>query len=141
MSLERFCRKFMIEVRPEATVREAAEKMKNHHVGAVVVTPSEHGKPVGILTDRDIVCRVVGDGLDPDRTAISQVMSQDPTVLHVDDSIDDALVTMRKQGIRRAPILDPEGALAGSVSLDDLVVMLSAELNQTAGVVRNNRGP
>lgn len=141
MSLERFCRKPMIDVRPDQTVLEAADRMRAGHVGAVVVTNAEHGQPLGILTDRDIVCRVVSPGLDPAATTVRQVMSGAPVVMRAGDSIDQALHEMREKGVRRLPIVDEAGNLTGAVSLDDLVVLLSAELLQTAGVVRENRGP
>lgn len=141
MSLERFCRKPLIDVRPDHTALDAAQRMKSGHVGAVVVTDEEGGRPVGVLTDRDIVCRVVGAGLDPATTAVKQVMSSAPIVARVSDNIDDAVVQMRRAGVRRLPIVDEQGRLAGAVTLDDLVVLLSAELGQAAAAVRANRGP
>lgn len=141
MSLERFCRKPVIDVRPDQTVFEAAQRMRSGHVGSVFVTDEEGGRPVGVLTDRDIVVRVVGVGLDPTTTAVGDVMTPSPITLRTDESIDVALFRMRKKGIRRLPIVDRQGKLAGTVSLDDLLVLLSAELGQTAAVVRDNSGP
>ena len=141
MSLERFCRKSLIDVRPDQTVLEAAQRMRSGHVGSVFVTDDEGGRPVGVLTDRDIVVRVVGPGLDPATTAVGSVMTPSPVTLRADETIDTALFRMRERGVRRLPIVDERGRLAGTVSLDDLLVLLSAELGQTAAVVRDNRGP
>lgn len=141
MSLERFCRKPLIDVRPDQTVLEAAQRMRSGHVGSVFVTDQEGGRPLGVLTDRDIVVRVVGAGLDPAATSVRDVMTPSPTTLRADESIDQALFRMREKGVRRLPIVDGRGKLTGTVSLDDLLVLLSAELGQTAAVVRDNRGP
>ena len=141
MSLDRFCRKPVIDIRPDQTVFEAAQRMRSRHVGSVFVTDEEGGRPVGVLTDRDIVVRVVGAGLDPTTTAVGDVMTPSPITLRADESIDVALFRMREKGIRRLPIVDRQWKLVGTVSLDDLLVLLSAELGQTAAVVRDNSGP
>lgn len=130
----------MATVQPNASVVEAAEQMRQHHVGTVVVT-EDGGKPLGILTDRDIACRVVAERRDVASTPVYKVMSRDLVVARVDDLIEQASLTMRKDGVRRLPIVNAEGRLVGLVALDDLLVLLSAELSQTAAVVRANKGP
>lgn len=125
---------------PAESVQAAAEKMTQQHVGALVIV-DESGRPVGILTDRDIICRVLSEGLNPATTPIQAVMSTNPVVAHVGDLIESAAFTMRRQGVRRLPIVNESGAAIGLVSLDDLLVLLAAELSQTAAAVRTNRGP
>lgn len=121
-------------------VQEVAEKMRQQHVGAIVIT-GDGGRPTGILTDRDIVCRVIAERRDPAATAVREVMTRDPLVARVDQLIEQAALIMRQEGVRRLPIVDAEGRLVGLLALDDLLVMLSAELSQTAAVVRVNKGP
>ncbi len=140
MSLERFCRKPLVTVRPQQSVKDAATQMREKHVGAVLVVDAQ-SRPEGMLTDRDLVCRVVAAGLDPARTPVGEVMSVGPAVIRSSQLIDEAAVQMRELGVRRLPVVDDDGHAVGLVSLDDLVVMLSAELGQTAGVIRTNRGP
>jgi CBS domain-containing protein len=140
MPLERFCRKSVVTCPPGEVVSKTAEKMKMGHVGAVVVVDAKHA-PIGILTDRDVACGVVAAHLNPDSTPVSEVMSGPVETLPMTASLDVALFAMREHGVRRLPIVDDEGAVRGLVSLDDLLVLLSAELNQTAKAVRSNRGP
>ncbi|NMO20181.1 CBS domain-containing protein [Pyxidicoccus fallax] len=140
MSLARFCRKPVAIIQPMQSVAEAAEAMRDRHVGALVVV-GEDLRPVGLLTDRDIVTRVVAGRKDPTAVAISEVMSPELIVARVEDSIDKTLFTVRQHGVRRLPIVDEQGRVVGLVSLDDLWVLLSAELDQTAAAVRDNQGP
>lgn len=140
MSLARFCRKTIAVIQPSQSIAEAAETMRDQHVGALVVV-EEDLRPVGMLTDRDIVTRVVAERGDASFVAVSNVMTPKPAVARVDDSLDRTLFTMRERGVRRLPIIDEQGRVAGLVSLDDVLVLLSAELDQTAAAVRENQGP
>ncbi len=139
MSLERFCRKPVVTVEPTNTVLEAVHKMREHHVGSVVVTSK--GAPVGMLTDRDIVLRLVLEEKDPRATPVKDVMSTSVVYVRADDQIDQAVHRIRESGVRRMPILGPSGQVAGMVTLDDLVVLFSAELGEATAAVRSNRGP
>lgn len=140
MSLARFCRKTVAIIQPTQSVAEAAEAMRDRHVGALVVVDNDL-RPVGMLTDRDIVTRVVAGRKDPAALSIGESMSPGPTVAHVDDTLDRTLFTLREQGVRRLPIVDGQGRVVGLVSLDDVLVLLSGELGQTAAAVRENQGP
>lgn len=139
MSLERFCRKSIVTVPPHQTVQDAARKMRDHHVGAIVVV--EKDRAVGILTDRDITLRAIAEGRDPKTTPVGEVMSRDLKVLRTDDKIDDALSSIRAAGVRRLPIVDAAGKPIGMVTLDDLIVLFAGELGAAAGAVKENRGP
>ena len=140
MSLERFCRKEVATIGTNDTVVGAARKMQEKHVGAVVVIDAG-ARPVGMLTDRDIACRVIAEGRDPAATRVDAVMSRELATVRRDGTIDEVAFAMRKQGVRRLPIVDPEGKLAGLVAFDDVVVLLSAELGETVAALRHNRGP
>ena len=138
MSLARFCRKPVINALPNDAVEDVARKMRDRHVGAVVIV-DETLKPVGIVTDRDLVCRVLSEGRQA--VAVREVMSPDPELLTTEDALDSALFKMRDLGVRRMPIVNERKQLVGMVSLDDLLVLLSSELGKTADAVRDNRGP
>jgi len=139
MSLERFCRKQLVTLRPEEPLQKAAELMRERHVGSVIVVDGE-GRPLGLVTDRDLVCRAMAMRLDP-ATAVKQVMSAGLAVAKKTALIDEVALHMRQAGVRRMPIVDEHGRAAGMVTLDDLLVMLTGELVQTATVIRSNRGP
>jgi len=139
MSLERFCRKPVVTVLPNQTVHDVALKMRGHHVGAVVVV--EEDRPVGIVTDRDIVLRVILEARDPETTPVRHIMSRDLALVRDDEKIDDAVRSIREAGVRRLPIVDAKGKVVGMVTLDDLVVLIAGELSVAAGAVQANRGP
>ena len=139
MSLERFCRKPVVTVLPKQTVHDAALRMRDQHVGAVVVVQEE--RPVGILTDRDIVLRVLLENRDPGTTTLEDVMSRNVTFVRSDDKIDTAISAIREACVRRLPIVDANGVAVGMMTLDDLFVLVAGELNLAAEAVRGNRGP
>jgi CBS domain-containing protein len=114
--------------------------MREKHVGALVVV-DRGGRPVGMLTDRDVVCRVVAEAREPAGTSVDAAMSRDLVTVRREGNIDQAAFSMRKHGVRRVPILDADDRLAGLVAFDDLVVLLSAELGETVAALRQNRGP
>lgn len=140
MSLERFCRKEVATIRSRDTVVNAAREMKEKHVGVIVVVDGS-GQPVGMLTDRDIACRVVAEARDPDKATVESVMSRDLVTVGRDQTIDAVAFSLRKHGVRRLPIVEADGRLAGLVAFDDLVVLLSAELGSTVAALQQNRGP
>jgi CBS domain-containing protein len=138
MSLERFCRKPVVTMEPKQSIRDAAVKMREQHVGAILIV--EGDRAIGIVTDRDIVLRVVADGRDI-QGPVRDIMSRSVQVVHDDDKIDDAVNAIRGAGVRRVPIVDARGKPVGMVTLDDLVVLMAGELSTAAGAVRSNRGP
>ena len=140
MSLERFCRKTLATLRPDQSVQEAAQLMHQQHVGAVVVVDDE-GRPTGLLTDRDIVCRVVTKGHTPGDTPVSRVLSAPVDLCKASQRLDEALFLMQQRCVRRLPLVDEAGKLCGLVSLDDLVVLVAGELLLVADAVRLNKGP
>ena len=98
-------------VRPEDSAAQAATLMKQKDCGSLPVV-SKDGKLVGIVTDRDIVIRVVAAGKDPKSTPISAVMSADPVTLSPDASDDDAEKLMAQSQVRRLPVVEG-GKLVG----------------------------
>jgi CBS domain-containing protein len=102
-----------------ATVRHAAQAMRDDDVGAIIVL--EGGDLHGIVTDRDIAVRVVAEGLDPATTSVSDVCSRNPTAIESDAPIDDAVRLMREQALRRLPVTEG-GRPVGIVALGDLAV-------------------
>jgi CBS domain-containing protein len=111
----------------EATAREAADLMRERHVGAALVV--EGGHLVGIVTERDIVYRMVAAGADPDATRIAGIMTANPETLRPDDSAMDALDKMRAGRYRHLPVLDG-GDLVGMVSIRDLYEAVRASLEE-----------
>ncbi|HLL13403.1 MAG TPA: CBS domain-containing protein [Rubrivivax sp.] len=136
MRVADFCTTSTIVCSPATTVASAAQMMRDHHVGDLVVADDSGGavKPVGILTDRDIVVAVIAQGLDPRAILAGDVMSAQ--LLTVPGQADpfEAIATMRFKGVSRLPVVDEEGNLAGIVSSADLLAYLTREMAALAGV-------
>lgn len=135
MSLQRFERE-VVTVGLEAPVIVAAQRMRDRRVGCVVV--SREGRPVGILTDRDLALRVVAAGRDAERTTVSQVVTFEAVSLLNTDTIETALGRMREFGVRRLPIVDEAGVITGIVTADDLLPLLAHELLALGNGIEDN---
>jgi CBS domain-containing protein len=104
------------------TVADAAKKLKESDIGALLVTDGDELK--GIVTDRDIVVGAVAEGKDPDDAKVEDVASTgDVTTVEPDSSLDDAVKQMRDADVRRLPVVE-DGKPVGIVSLGDLAIAL-----------------
>lgn len=110
----------LITVSPDESCTDAATKMKEADVGDVLVVDGDQF--VGILTDRDIVVRVVGEHLDPGSTSIGDVATTDVFTLHPEDGVEKAIEYMRDHAVRRIPVLDGDGQVKAIVSIGDLAI-------------------
>jgi CBS domain-containing protein len=117
----------------EATARDAADAMRARAAGSVVVL--KEGEPVGILTDRDLLTRVIADGKDAAATAIADVMSQPLRVADPEDPLERVVELMSARGIRRVPVVR-DGELVGMVALDDVLAEVADELHDLAEGMR-----
>lgn len=106
-------------VTAQMQVREAARLMDEEDVGSLPVV-DEGERLIGILTDRDVAVRVVGRGLNPDTTVVSDVASTDVAVLTPDHDLDDALRLMAREQVRRVPIVVRENQLVGIIAQADV---------------------
>jgi CBS domain-containing protein len=109
---------YLETIAPTTTVKECARKMDQSGVGALPVW--ENGKPVGVVTDRDICCRVVGAAKDPAETPARDIMTKDVTCCFEDQDCTEAAQLMKNKGVRRLTVLDRKQAMVGVLSVDDL---------------------
>ena len=107
-------------VSPEDSIQNAARIMRDLDTGVVPVV--ENGRPVGLVTDRDIVVRAVAEGRDPKTTKVRDAMTADVSYCYDDQDTEEAAELMEQQQIRRLPIVDREKRLVGIVSIGDLAV-------------------
>ena len=137
MRVGEFCNRDVVIVDKDAQVLEAAQLMRAHHVGDLVVIEERDGKriPVGIITDRDIVVEVVAKNIALDAVSIGDVMSFELTTAGEDDDIFDTVKLMRTKGVRRVPVVDKQGALAGILAVDDLLGLLEEFVGDVTGVI------
>jgi len=105
------------------TAQRAAQILRNQHVGALPVIRDHSSRQlIGMITDRDLCCSVVADGLDPKSTAIEKYISTDIVACRDDDSLDKCEQAMQEHQIRRVPVIDEEGRCIGIVSQADLAL-------------------
>lgn len=123
------CNRDVIVLERNDTVLEAAKLMRQHHIGDVVVIEKKHEKfkPIGIVTDRDLVVEIVAPGLDPNVITVGDIML--PNLFTIDENagVFDAIKLMTSKGVRRLPVLGKDGTLTGIVTLDDLFLMMASE--------------
>lgn len=120
----------------DETVLAAARRMREARVGCIVVV--RDGRPMGMLTDRDLVLRVVAEGLDPAATPVSKVATYEATTLSRHDGFETAVRLMKQHGVRRLPIVDDEGRVCGIVTADDLIGLLGSELALLGEAIEGN---
>lgn len=133
MHVGRICTKETIAVGPDDPISLVAQQMRENHVGAVVV--HEDGRPIGIVTDRDITLR--GGGLREvlADVKVREVMSRNVVTASPADDVLDVLERMREHGVRRMPVLNEAGLLAGMVTLDDILLHVARSMKHVADVV------
>lgn len=142
MKVGELCSPDVVVAEADASLREAALLMRNKHVGAVVVVERRQGisRPVGILTDRDIVVAVIAvPGARPEGIRVGDAMSQRLALAHEDDGVFEAIRIMRDRAVRRLPVVARDGGLRGIVTLDDLLSVVSTELANLAEALRWER--
>ena len=104
---------------PTTTLDEVAKLMAHNDCGEIpVVDTAEH--PIGVITDRDIVCRVVAEGKNPMAYTVEDYMSQPVVTVRDDAPLDEVVVTMEKHQIRRIPVVDDSGRCAGIIAQADV---------------------
>jgi CBS domain-containing protein len=130
MRLIDICSPHVAVTYPEQPLAQAAVTLRDRPVGALVVVDSLDPlrRPVGILTDRDVVRGQLAKGADLYCLVVRDVMTEKPLTLRSTQDTGDAIEAMNARAVRRAPIVDAEGSLVGIVTLDDLLPAVANEL-------------
>ena len=136
MHIREICTNEATHCTRDETVQGAAMMMRQYHVGDVIVVDQFDGSrvPVGILTDRDIVVSVIAPGLDPASLLVGDIMTDDLLTARDTDDVYETIERMRLRGIRRVPVIDANGSLAGIVSADDLLEFLAEEMGELSRI-------
>ena len=135
MSVGRICARVVATATANESVHEAAKRMEENNVGCLVVV-NEGGKPLGIVTDRDIVTRAVAKELKPAETPLSVVMTREPRSVNESTPIEEAVATMGSAGIRRIVVTGDEGLLVGILSVDDVIELILEEAGSIGNLLR-----
>lgn len=127
MRVGEFCNREVVIIDQESSVSDAAQVMRQYHVGDVIIVNEQYGKnmPTGILTDRDIALEIVAKGADPESVSVRDAMSFELVTVDEDDDLLRVIELMRDNGIRRVPVVDGDQALVGILTVDDILDVLS----------------
>ena len=132
--LQSMSRRNVLSLGPLASVRDAACAMTRANCGSVLVIDGA-GPMVGILTERDLMTRVLAKGLDADATPVTQVMTRNPRCIAPETKVADAVVIMIERGFRHLPVLGEGGRVLGVFSARDA---LPREMNTAADLAAFN---
>jgi CBS domain-containing protein len=135
MTIANICVRDVDRAEEDETACQAAIRMRQRAVGTLVIVNAAR-QPIGIITDRDIMERVVAEARDATNTLVGDIMTRDLMTIAEDEPIQVALPRMRRGGFRRLPVVDREGSLVGLVSMDDILMLLSEELAQIGQLVK-----
>jgi CBS domain-containing protein len=134
MSIGEICNRETVFTTKDSSISQAAQLMREQHVGDLVVVEEKGGRriPVGILTDRDLVIEILAKNVDMNAVTVGDVMSSELLTARENDGLYETLQRMRAKGVRRVPVVDTGGVLAGIISADDLLDLLADELTTLA---------
>ncbi|MGL6111161.1 MAG: CBS domain-containing protein [Rubrivivax sp.] len=141
VTLESLATQIIVTATPDTTAMHAAQLMRTHHVGSLVVVDSvsDSGKPVGIVTDRDLVLAVMAEGLDASLFTVGDIMSVDLVTALASADLIDATHQMRRRRVRRLIVLDAEGRVVGLAALEDMLEALAREFSELVLALRGAR--
>lgn len=135
MLLKEVCTLDAVCCGPQTRVLAAARLMRTHHVGDLVVVEDPEGDrvPLGVITDRDLVLEVLGNGLDPATATLGNLMQRPVVIANEEEDTSAVIERMHTHGVRRVPVVDGHGAVVGIITLDDL---LRVFVEETAKLVQ-----
>lgn len=123
--------------RPDQPLAEAVRTMLESHVGSLIVVESRGTtrRPIGILTDRDIVRGQLRLSADLFCLTVGDVMTPDPLSLRANLGVTEAIEALHRRCVRRAPVVDDAGNLLGIITLDDLLPVVASELEELSALI------
>jgi CBS domain-containing protein len=136
-----FCIRNVVQCTRDTSALELSQIMREAHVGDVVVVDQPNGKKiaVGIVTDRDLVIEVMAKERDPALITAKDLMGQELVTVGEGNDVYETAELMRDRGVRRTPVVDDQGGLAGIVTLDDLLRIIGEQLALLARVIARER--
>jgi len=135
MSVLEHCRRDPITVAPDESVRDVAKRMEQQGVGSLAVVDLQ-GRPIGMVTDRDIVQKVVRRNGDPDALTVGEIMSLDVVSVWQEVPLVRAFHRMRQEEVRRVLVVDDDGRVVGVLTFDDALPRIAEALGMAAEVIR-----
>lgn len=141
MKVGQYCKRAVISITAKADVAEAARRMRDEHVGFLVAfnEGDDIRRPVGVLTDRDIVLQVTARDVNSHTVTVGDTMTRQPMVANEDDDLGELMQAMRLAGIRRVPVVDVRGTLTGIIAVDDVIDVIAGLLGDISGSIKNEQ--
>lgn len=141
MPISEFCNREVVFATRKTSIPEAAQLMRQHHVGDLVVVDESDGKrvPVGIVTDRDIIIEIIAESLDFNDFCVGDIMSPQLFSVQEKEGVFETIRLMHIKGVRRIPVVNLEGGLEGIVSADDMLDLMSEEMSELAKIAPSER--
>jgi len=142
MSLKGFYKADIVSCSPDHLVTEAAQMMRDRHVGNIVVVRNEGDRaiPIGLLTDRDIVVGCVATAADRiNDLSVEEVMTRNPVCASEDMSVHEVIRLMQQNGVTRLPLVDASGSLNGIITSKRILAFLNEELTGIVSIADARR--
>jgi CBS domain-containing protein len=138
MNMFDLCKRDVVSLSGQATVREAAQAMRDRHVGCLVLTdPEEPGRVMGMLTDRDLVVGLLALGLPVEGQTVGALSHGELAAVPGNATLQEATEAMHTAGVRRLLVMHPDGSIAGIVSMDDILDALALQFEALAGALHS----
>jgi CBS domain-containing protein len=141
MKVGEYCKRAVVAIKSTADAAAAAKLMRDAHIGFLIVyrDGDELQRPVGVLTDRDLVLAVMARDVDPHAVTAEDVMTRQPLIASESDELSEMLQAMRLAGIRRVPVVDVRGALVGIIAIDDAIDVITGLMCDIAGSIKSEQ--
>jgi CBS domain-containing protein len=128
-----------VDINDNPSVLDVAKLMAKHRIGSVVVVEDSNNKPIGIITERDIIKKVSAQNKVADQVAVRHIMSSPLIAVRSVDSIDTAAEAMAKNKVKRLVVLEQDGAMIGVLSVSDITKKLAKIMTDDYGRYRSLR--
>nr|WP_296749434.1 CBS domain-containing protein [Thioalkalivibrio sp.] len=142
MSVGEICNREVVVIDRKASVYEAARMMRNQHVGSLVVVDEDSTtpmKPIGIVTDRDLVVEIMAKEVPEEALATGDIIAPELLTARENDGVWETIMRMRAMGVRRLPVVNPDGTLCGMLTMDDLLKFIADEMSDLVRLVRREQ--
>jgi CBS domain-containing protein len=141
MKVGEYCKRAVVAINGKSDAAAAAKLMRTEHVGFLIVyrDGDELQRPVGVLTDRDLVLAVMARDVDARAVTVEDVMTRQPLIATENDELSDLLQAMRLAGIRRVPVVDVRGALVGIIAIDDAIDVITGLMCDISGSIKHEQ--
>lgn len=140
VSIREFCNPKIVVIRQEDDIVEAAKRMREYHVGSLVVVEGtdENPIPIGMITDRDIIVEIIAKELPLGSVTVGDVMSYELAVVDENDDLWETIQRMQLNGVRRLPVVSA-GRLVGIISVDDLLAVIAGEFLGLVNIISSEQ--